>query len=100
MTSLQDLLAKRAVLEQEIQNTQKRERSDALSKIKLLMEQYDLSSADISHKASAKPAGNRSGKVAAKYRDNTGNQWSGRGLQPKWLKAALVAGKTLNDFRI
>ena len=26
--------------------------------------------------------------------------WSGRGLQPNWLKAALATGKTLADFTI
>lgn len=34
-----------------------------------------------------------------KYRDAaTGETWSGRGLQPKWIKAALAKGKTLADF--
>ncbi|WP_442869863.1 H-NS family nucleoid-associated regulatory protein [Bradyrhizobium sp. CCBAU 11361] len=28
----------------------------------------------------------------AKYADNEGNTWSGRGRQPKWIKAALAAG--------
>jgi DNA-binding protein H-NS len=39
--------------------------------------------------------------VAAKYRDAvTGNTWSGRGLKPNWLKAALDGGKTLADFAV
>ncbi len=101
MTTLQDLLAKRAALEQEIQNTQKRDRSDAIQKIKILMQEYDLSTADISNKAGPKPTGTRHGKVAAKFRNTaTGDEWSGRGLQPKWLKAALASGKTLDNFRL
>ena len=28
----------------------------------------------------------------------TGSTWSGKGLQPKWLKVALAQGKTLADF--
>ena len=28
----------------------------------------------------------------------TGDTWSGRGLQPKWLKAALAAGRKIEDF--
>jgi DNA-binding protein H-NS len=35
---------------------------------------------------------------AAKYRDDAGNAWSGRGRQPGWLKAAVAAGKTLEEF--
>lgn len=36
-----------------------------------------------------------------KYRNHaTGETWSGKGLQPKWLKAAIAAGATLNDFEV
>jgi DNA-binding protein H-NS len=44
--------------------------------------------------------GKATGKVAAKFKDGAGNTWSGRGLQPRWLKAAIEAGKSLEDFRI
>jgi hypothetical protein len=37
----------------------------------------------------------------AKYRNAaTGETWSGRGLQPKWLKAAISAGANLDDFSV
>lgn len=39
-------------------------------------------------------------KVAAKYKDDAGNVWSGRGSQPRWLRAALEAGKKLEDFTV
>lgn len=48
--------------------------------------------------AGAKPAAKQ--KVAAKYRDAAGNTWSGRGLQPRWLKAAIADGKKIEDFAI
>lgn len=36
-----------------------------------------------------------------RYRDPaTGQTWSGRGLQPAWLKAALAKGKTISDFDV
>lgn len=43
-----------------------------------------------------------SGKVAPKYRnpENSSETWAGRGLQPRWLKAALSNGKKLADFQI
>lgn len=34
-------------------------------------------------------------KSVAKYRDEAGNQWSGRGPKPRWLTAAIAGGKTL-----
>ncbi len=41
------------------------------------------------------------GKVLpARFRDANGNSWSGRGLQPKWLRKAVAGGETLESFRI
>jgi DNA-binding protein H-NS len=37
--------------------------------------------------------------VAIKYRDGP-NVWSGRGSKPKWLTAAIAAGKTIEQFRL
>ena len=34
----------------------------------------------------------------AKYADERGNTWSGKGRRPKWLKDALAAGRALADF--
>jgi DNA-binding protein H-NS len=39
-------------------------------------------------------------KVAAKYKDGSGNSWSGRGSQPRWLKEALTRGEKLETFAI
>jgi DNA-binding protein H-NS len=40
-------------------------------------------------------------KVKPKYRDaKTGETWAGRGMQPRWLAAALKRGKKLDDFLI
>jgi DNA-binding protein H-NS len=42
------------------------------------------------------------GKVAPKFRnpENPGETWAGRGLKPRWLSAAIKAGRKLDDFRI
>src|ERR1700681_4205280 len=40
-------------------------------------------------------------KVKPKYRDaRTGDTWAGRGVQPRWLTAALKGGKKIDDFLI
>jgi DNA-binding protein H-NS len=40
-------------------------------------------------------------KVKPKYRDaKTGDTWAGRGVQPRWLTAALKGGKKLEDYLI
>jgi DNA-binding protein H-NS len=42
------------------------------------------------------------GKVAAKYRnpDDHSQTWAGRGSRPRWLTAAIKAGKSPDDFLI
>ena len=39
-------------------------------------------------------------KVAPKYRDKSGNTWSGRGAEPRWLRAAVNGGAKRDDFLI
>jgi DNA-binding protein H-NS len=124
---LQELLAKKATLDREIADTQRKERSAAIAHIQTLMDQYGLTVADLGGKAAvvkgrrgrppgakslakaaAKPAKAGKGKssmkgkkVAPKFRNKaTGETWSGRGLKPRWLTAAIDAGKKLTDFAV
>ncbi len=98
MSSLKELLAQRAALDEQINQTKDRERAEAVSKIKSLMSEYGLSLADLSVRT---PKVAKVSKVAAKYRNQaTGETWSGRGLQPKWLKAAIASGAQLSDFSV
>lgn len=46
----------------------------------------------------ARAAAKAASKGPAKYADQAGNTWSGKGRHPKWLKDALAAGKQLADF--
>jgi DNA-binding protein H-NS len=98
MATLKELLAQRAALDEQINQTKDRERSDAIAKVKTLMSEYGLSVADLSTRT---PKVAKVSKVAAKYRNQaTGETWSGRGLQPKWLKAAIAGGAKLSDFAV
>ena len=121
-SKLQELLAQRAELEKQIAYTQRTERAEAIGQVRMLMSQYGLTLADIGSKVvlgskvtqtrkTAFPApavkmsrsskGKKTGKVAPKYRDvTTGQTWSGRGLQPNWLKAALATGRTIAEFKL
>jgi DNA-binding protein H-NS len=99
MPSLTDLLAQKAALEKQIAQTQRDEREKAIAQVRTLMAEYGLTAADLGQRAGKKA---RAGtKVAAKYRNKaSGETWSGRGLQPRWLKAALATGKKLSDFAV
>lgn len=102
MTKLQDLLARKEALEREIEQTKREERAEAIAKVRSLMAEYGLTLADLGGgKPAKKAAGSPGGKVAPKYRDPaTGDTWSGRGLQPNWLKKALAAGRSLDEFKL
>lgn len=39
-------------------------------------------------------------KVPVKFRDRSGNTWTGRGAQPAWLREKLKAGAKLEDFAV
>ena len=101
MASLKDLIAQKEALEQQIEIAKKKDRGEAISKVRSLMSEYGLSIADLSAKAGSKAGSGKGNKVAAKYRNKaTGDSWSGRGLQPKWLKAALAAGRKIEEFSV
>ena len=98
--ALGDLLAQRAALEKQIAEAQREQRSEAISKVKTMMTEYGLTLADIGSRAAPAPK-KVSSKVAAKYHNAaTGDTWSGRGLKPKWLTAALASGRALSEFAI
>ncbi len=102
MATLQELLQQKEALEREIEQTKRRDRADAIAKVRSLMAEYGLTLADLGGKpASAGLKAKAGGKVPAKYRNAaTGESWSGRGLQPNWLKAALASGRSLDDFKV
>lgn len=102
MPTLQELLEQKAAIERQIIETQREERASAIAQIKSLMSQHGLTVADLSTRGPATTRrGESAGKVPPKYRDPaTGNTWSGRGLQPNWLKSALASGKSLADFAV
>lgn len=107
MATLQDLISQKESLEREIERLKEQSRAEAIDKVRALMAEYGLSAADIGAKpagktlsrSSAKAAKSAGSKVPAKYRDAaSGDSWSGRGLQPRWLKAALASGRKLSEF--
>jgi DNA-binding protein H-NS len=99
MATLQELIAQKETLEKQIQEQRQAESSEAIGKVKALISEFGLTQEDIFGGARASKKEKADGvkaKVAAKYRDpETGKDWSGRGLAPKWLQ-----GKDKADFLI
>lgn len=100
-TPLSELLAQKAAIEKQIADTQREEKASAIAQVRALMAQHGLTVADLGSRGSGARGPKAGGKVAPKYRNTeTGETWSGRGLQPKWLKAALTKGRKLSDFAV
>ncbi len=109
MATIKELIAQKEALEQQIQAATSEGRNKAIEQVRALMAENGLSVSDLSGKSSGNGSAKKSGKaktgsgnkVAAKYRNtSTGESWSGRGLQPRWLKAALASGKKIEDFAV
>lgn len=82
MSTYQELLAKRAALEAEINAAKGTARTTALSDVRQLVSEFGISSREIYgvHRKSTRR------RPDAKYRDpETGATWSGRGRPPAWI---------------
>ena len=102
MPTVAELLAQKAAIEKQIADAQREEKSSAIAQVRALMSQHGLSLSDLSGRTTTSTRGPKAGgKVAPKFRNpETGDTWSGRGLQPKWLKSALAGGKQLSDYAV
>jgi DNA-binding protein H-NS len=104
MNTLHELLDQQAALDREIASLRAAGRARAIAEIRELMTAHALSAADIEAAAVA-PSRRGSAlagvKVAPKYRDPvTGATWTGRGMKPRWLAAAIAAGKAQESFAV
>ena len=82
-----------------------------IKQLKAVLKKYKLTTADIDQAMDGRSKGGGGGgrgsalkgkKVKPKYRNpaNRAETWTGRGLKPRWMVAALKGGKKLEDFAI
>lgn len=103
MTTLMEVQAQIAALQAQAEELRKIEIVGVIADIKSKMAAYNISPADIGIKVNLDKVGLTAGvprKIEVKYRDEHGQTWSGRGLKPKWLVAAIDSGKTMEEFRV
>lgn len=107
---LDELLKAQEQLTAKIAHLQRAERADDLAAARELVRRHQFTAAELrcpvvapgvaasEPKESSEPPRR---PVAPKYRrPETGDTWTGRGIRPKWVEAALVAGKSLDDLLI
>lgn len=109
MSDYQQLLAKKeelarqaAALEKQLAEARKAQRADVIAQVKALLAEHGLTVADLGIVSAKGLASKKAGsKVAPKYRHpETQATWSGRGLQPNWVKSELAKGRRLEEFAI
>lgn len=103
-------------LKVEAEKLRRKEVGDVVARIREAITHYGLTAADLglgtkaakaskAAKPSAAPAKKRQAKAGkpapvVKFRDEAGRSWGGIGKRPQWLRDALAAGKTLDDFKV
>ena len=110
MSKYRQILAEIEDLKLKAEEARRTELVEVIADIKQKIRDYDLTAADLGLEPAptAKPApyatpgtAGKRASVKPKYRDpDSGNTWSGRGVMPKWMKAALDAGSTREEFLI
>ena len=106
--SLNELEAIQKKVNREIEKRRSKAQEEGLRKIKLIVDEYGLTSNELKgissteRSAARKKVAKTRGPVAPKYRDpsNAENTWTGRGRKPKWVEAFLNSGGRLEQITI
>jgi DNA-binding protein H-NS len=98
-------------LSREAAQLKRKEAADVIARIKEAIQIYGLTAGDLglvstrgkragARKDPKMAAPKKARQAGAKFRDENGNTWGGRGPRPQWLRDALAAGKALQDFAV
>ena len=95
-------------LKAEAEKLRRKEVDGVIARIRDAVKHYSLTAEDLGLARAPKAAATggtkarRKSKAPAivKFRNESGGTWGGRGKRPQWLRDALAAGKTLDDFKV
>lgn len=103
ITQLQKQIAK---LQQQAEELRRKEIDEVVGRIREAIAHYGLTAADLGLSANGSSRGRRSVRATrrrtsgVKFRDESGNTWTGRGRRPRWYVDAIAAGKTPQDLSV
>ena len=95
-----------AALQREAEKLRAKEIDGVVARIKVAIDQYRLTADQLGfgtgpsrRKVTARSkAGKPDAVRSVKYSDDQGNSWAGFGKRPSWLRDALSAGRSLEEF--
>lgn len=97
-------------LKAEAEKLRRKEVDGVIERIREAIKHYGITAADLGLAGAGKAAVGRGPKArrarkakaapVVKYRNDSGGTWGGMGKRPQWLRDALAAGKTLDDFKV
>ncbi len=101
MATYSELMAQAQALMAQAEQTRKDELASVIADIKAKMKQYGITVADLGGAAGTKKPAKSKSKAPAKYKGPNGELWAGGpGRKPEWVREALAAGKSIEDYRI
>ena len=102
--SYQQIQKQIETLQRQAEKLRTQELDGVISRIKVAIAHYGLTAEQLGFGARTNSTKRKArvGKAAlprsVKYSDGQGNSWSGIGKRPYWLRDALAAGRTLEEF--
>lgn len=99
-------------LQAEAEKLRRKEVDGVIERIRDAIKHYGITAADLGLSAAARGAPGRKRKgpkgaaaapktqAPARFQDETGRTWAGRGKRPQWLRDALAAGRQLDEFKV
>jgi DNA-binding protein H-NS len=104
--SFEELLELKRSVDTEVQSRQAKEAEELRARVTETAQSLGISIEELLRLPSApirretRKTKHARGKQPARYRGPGGEEWSGRGPHPRWMKPYLAKGKTKADFLI
>ena len=101
-----NLRAQAAALDAQVAQQKHAQRAQVLMQIKATVAEFAFTASELgvnkvtksTSSSGVHPSAGK--KVAVKFRDASGNTWTGRGVKPRWLSIALSNGASLASFAV
>jgi DNA-binding protein H-NS len=100
MATVADLRAQADALLRQAEEQEAAERAKLFDGILKKLSDAGVGVEELAEFARPKKAAKQGSNFEPRYKNPEGETWSGRGHQPQWLKDAIAAGKTKEDFAI